>query len=249
MTYALAFFSLIEMTDPAQHRAYNEWHQLDHLPENRALPGVAWGERWARPAEYRAAGTATGRFAEIDYLAMYLFREPAAQSLAEWDRLGAESFQWGRGPMLPGIQRRMLSFFTPVKGYAAPEALVSADVLPLRPNRGVHVELTRHARPFAAETHERFAWEDRVLMPRLLGMPGVAGAWTFAFDHHQRHSTLPLGTGDDDERGSLRLRLTYLDGDPLETAERMRDASGGGPEGGEVLLSSPLRRIIPWQDW
>ena len=26
---------------PGAHRAYNEWHQLDHLPEQMAIPGVA----------------------------------------------------------------------------------------------------------------------------------------------------------------------------------------------------------------
>ena len=29
----LGFFSFTEVTDPGQHRAYNEWHQLDHMPE------------------------------------------------------------------------------------------------------------------------------------------------------------------------------------------------------------------------
>jgi hypothetical protein len=35
------FFSFVELTDPSQHRAYNEWHQLDHRPENLLLPGRA----------------------------------------------------------------------------------------------------------------------------------------------------------------------------------------------------------------
>ena len=45
----LVFFSFAALDDPGpdHHRRYNEWHQLDHRPENLALPGVAWGDRWA----------------------------------------------------------------------------------------------------------------------------------------------------------------------------------------------------------
>ena len=34
------FFSFTEVTDPAEHRSYNEWHQLDHLPEQFPLAGI-----------------------------------------------------------------------------------------------------------------------------------------------------------------------------------------------------------------
>ena len=46
MKAAFGFFSFTEVTDPAEHRAYNEWHQLDHLPEQFPLPGVVYGQRW-----------------------------------------------------------------------------------------------------------------------------------------------------------------------------------------------------------
>ena len=45
---ALAFFSFSAISDPSMHRAYSQWRQLDHLPENRALDGVIFGERWVR---------------------------------------------------------------------------------------------------------------------------------------------------------------------------------------------------------
>ncbi|ANH36663.1 hypothetical protein I601_0209 [Nocardioides dokdonensis FR1436] len=43
----LVFFSFIRLEEGSaeDHRAYNRWHQLDHRPENLALPGVAWGDR------------------------------------------------------------------------------------------------------------------------------------------------------------------------------------------------------------
>ena len=255
MTHPLAFFSFVELEDATQHRAYNEWHQLDHRPENLALPGVAWGDRWGRPGSHRSAGTAAPAYAGVDYVAMYWFREPVAESLAAWERLGEDSFQWGRGPLLPGVRRRLLSFFVPVKGYAAASARVSADALPYRPNRGIHLTLTRYAEPHGADAHSQFAWQDRTLVPALLDVNGVAGAWTFSFHHHQRQ--LPPGTVTD-KPASLRIRLVYLDGEPLETTAAMAAAEQrlgaqrqGAPAPGceEVLLASPLHTIIPWQDW
>ena len=42
----VGFFSFTEITDPAEHRSYNEWHQLDHMPEQYPLAGMAFGQRW-----------------------------------------------------------------------------------------------------------------------------------------------------------------------------------------------------------
>ena len=255
----LVFFSFVSIpgAGPEEHRVYNKWHQLDHRPENLALPGVAWGDRWQRTAELREQSVASPEHAETDYVAMYWFREPVDQAVAAWDRLGADSFQWGRGPLLPGVRRTLLAFFRPVKGYAAASALVSPEVIPYRPNRGLHLILTRYAEPFGAAAHEAFAWEDRVLIPQLLELDGVAGAWTFTFDHHQRHGSLPLATGSSDTPGSLRIRLMYLDQEVGATVARIRQrtaalASGLAPEvaqAGEIQLEAPLRTIIPWQDW
>jgi hypothetical protein len=46
----MVFFSFAALDGAGldDHRRYNEWHQLDHRPENLALPGVAWGDRRAR---------------------------------------------------------------------------------------------------------------------------------------------------------------------------------------------------------
>lgn len=255
----LTFFSFVTLdgATPADHRAYNEWHQLDHRPENLALPGVAWGDRWARPASHKAASTAgDATYAEIDYVAMYWFREPVAEAVRAWDRLGEDSFQWGRGPLIPGVRRTLLAFFRPVKGYAAPSALVDPRVLPYRPNRGLHLTVTRHAEPHSLATHEHHRFEDRSLLPRLMDLEGVAGAWTFSFSHHQQHSSLPFSGDQEDAPGSLRIRLLYLDGEPLETSARiteseqsLRATAGLDPDAAEVVLASPVHTIVPWQDW
>ena len=255
----LAFFSFVELLDQTQHRVYNEWHQLDHRPENLALPGVAWGDRWALNDACREhAVIGDEQYAGVDYTAMYWFRPPVKESVRAWDELGEASFQWGRGPLIPGVTRRLLGFFKPVKGYVSPHALVDAEVLPFRPNRGLHLTLSRFAESHSIETHEQLTWYDRVRLPDLMQVDGVAGAWTFSFSHHQQHSTLPLGSEATDAPGSLRIRLLYLDQDVIETTARIRereaelDAAGRGaprPGAEQILLSTPVRTIIPWQDW
>lgn len=252
----LAFFSFVELADASLHGAYNRWHQLDHRPENLALPGVAWGDRWARVREQESAHTADSAFAETDFVAMYWFRSPIEQSVEAWDRLGEASFQWGRGPIIPGVERRLLAFFRPVKGYAAPHAMVSPEVLPYRPNQGMHITLTRYAEPHGLGAHGSFGWEDTKLMPELLTVDGVAGGWTFSFSHAQQHSTLPFADTVSHQPGELRIRLLYLDGDPETTGTAIRaaeallaDDPSAPPQAGEVLFSSTLSTIVPWRDW
>ena len=51
----IGFFSFTEITDPTKHRAYNEWHQLDHMPEQFPIRGVAYGQRWVSTPACRDA--------------------------------------------------------------------------------------------------------------------------------------------------------------------------------------------------
>jgi len=244
----LAFFSFVSLEDRSLHGAYNRWHQLDHRPENLALPGVAWGDRWDIRPEYvsLSEGALAG---EVDFAAMYWFREPVAQSVAAWDALGEASFQWGRGPLIPGIRRPMLAFFRPVKGYTAPRALVAPDVLPFRPNRGIHLTVSRFAEPHSVDTHAAHQREDRELIPALLEVDAVAGAWTFSYSHPQRHSSLPFDETPVDPPGSLRIRLLYLEDDPATVTPQLRAIEAGFAAAGERELSTPASTIIPWQDW
>ena len=256
---ARVFFSFTSLNDggPADHRTYNEWHLYDHRPENLALDGVRWGDRWYRPTEYRQLSHSGGAYDDTDYVTMYWLREPAEQSLAEWSRLASDSFQWGRGPLLPGISRNLLAFFTPVRGYAATRTLVSADTIPFRPNRGLHVTLWRFADPAGNDTHDHHRWEDRVLAPAELEVPGVAGVWTFSFLAYQHLDALRIAPPRAAEPGSLRMHVAYLDADPADVTNAIRavrDSLAGShraePSGDvELLFSAPLRTIVPFQDW
>jgi hypothetical protein len=58
-----------------------------------------------------------------------------------------------------------------------------------------------------------------------------------------------------DPPGGLRIRLVYVDGDPVDTAARIDDCSARLADGmpgemsAEVVIETPLRTIVPWQDW
>ena len=51
----VGFFSFTEITDPTEHHSYNEWHMLDHMPEQYPLDGIAYGQRWVSTPACRAA--------------------------------------------------------------------------------------------------------------------------------------------------------------------------------------------------
>jgi len=80
------YFSLTEILDPAHHRTHNEWHQLDHRPENLLLPGVAWGDRWVRsPDCAQASAGLAPEYARTHYAIMYWFREPLRAAISrQW---------------------------------------------------------------------------------------------------------------------------------------------------------------------
>ncbi len=257
------FFSFAAVTDPARHRDYNEWHQLDHRPENLALDGVRWGERWVRPPACMAASrVADNRVAGVHYVNLYWFATPADRSIAEWQDLAERSFQWGRRPEGEWATRPLMGFFSTVQGYVSPRVKVSADALPFRPNRGVVVTLSRLTDPHGPAAARRFAWHDQVAIPALLADPGVAGAWTFSSDSTTLDPTWTPVEGSTTfdasgtDQGSLRMTVLFVDDDPLAVWHRLRSPAGVGTEEGpdstaeRVVFDAPLQAIIPWQwDW
>jgi len=73
----LGFFSFTEVTDPSAHRAYNEWHRLDHLPEQFSLDGILFGQRWVATPSCREARVAVSPLLQpCHYMTLYLMRDP-----------------------------------------------------------------------------------------------------------------------------------------------------------------------------
>jgi hypothetical protein len=266
-----AFFSFTEVTDPARQADYNAWHQLDHRPENLALSGVHYGERWVLSPDCAESASALNEpLDRIHYVNMYWFAEPVEPSFREWQALAERSFQWGRRDDVHFSRRALMGTFTPVKGYVNQRVLVSADALPFRPNRGVEVTVTHYPDPHSAAAERLFAEYDRVRIPELLACAGAAGAWVFS----SQSTTMDTGwnaapgttTFDQDARneaGQVRITLVYLDEDPLvyqadrerRSASSVGRASPGGPgEPGDpietTVFRAVLRNIEPWKwDW
>jgi hypothetical protein len=244
----LAFVSLARLHDDRDHRAYNEWHQLDHRPENLALDGVRWGERWVRSPDCAAADApATGELGPFHYLNTYWFTEPADRARAEFAALAERSFQWGRRDDVRLCSRPMMGWFVPVRTAVSPRLRLSPEALPIRPNRGVHLEVLRIGTPRGVEVLEWCDWWDRERLPALAAAAPVAGVVALVGeDAFAQHADLEPGA----DRPLLRLHLTYLEGDPVEAVTALAGAGPAGLVTPEVVHAGVLRAIQPWAwDW
>lgn len=255
-TCSRVFFSFPRVDDNTRHQDYNAWHQLDHRPENLALPGVVHGDRWVRSPDCVAAGqSADPVLAGAQYMAMYWFAEPAEPSIAQWKELGDTTLQQGRRPELGWTTRTMLGMYRPIKGFVHPRTRISLAALPFRPHRGLHVTVSRVDEPTSAAAEKLFTFDDTARIPSVVELPGVAGAWTFR--------GTKVGALDPD--GSmvavegLRITLYYLETDPVEFVGTLAEAERDGTvptipdhlEGvATTMLNGPMRTIEPWKwDW
>jgi hypothetical protein len=213
--------------DDADDRAYLAWHQLDHMPEQYQLPGIVHGQRWtSNDACLATRSAASGVFEDVHHVVLYLMGDPVEQTLDEIFDLGSRLAHLGRFPT--DLPRRFLGALRLLDARAAPRVLVSAEVVPFRPNRGIYLIV------------EQPADRDRLDPYLLVAAPGVAGAWVFATAARYRR-----GRYTD---GDYRITVCYLDGDPGETAtalgplieEAWRDAPV------TPLLAAPFASLVPW---
>jgi hypothetical protein len=220
------FFSFTEITDPAQHGAYNAWHQLDHLPEQYQLAGVVHGQRWVSTPACRAARAVNGPGLDsVHYVTCYLMAEPIEQTLDDFFALGAELRRLDR--FFEARHAHLTGPFRVTGAAAAPRVLVSAAAVPFRPSRGVYVVVEEVTNSAAGPAEA------------LLADPGVAGVWTF--------TTNPDLTSRRWSAGARRITVAWLDDEPLDVAARVAPAAG---ERTGVDLAGPFETITPWAwDW
>ncbi len=237
----VGFFSLVELTEPGQHRAYNEWHQYDHLPEQFPIPGVAFGQRWvATPACQAARAATTDELGGIQYLTMYLMTEPTRETLNEFAEVGERLNQLGRFHRYRRSVRN--GAWMAVDAVAAPGVPISGEALPWRPSTGIYVvvdDVSPDADPDALDRWISTTTTDEV--PRMLAVDGVAGAWSFASSSRYRDPRWSTGRS--------RITVLWLDDDPVATAERLAPTLASRWPDGPVTpaLAGPLCRIEPGQ--
>ncbi len=225
----LGFFSFTEITDPGEHHSYNEWHMLDHMPEQYPLDGVAYGQRWVSTPACRAARLVSELLLDpVHYMTLYLMTEPVERTLREFMQLGRDLYKVGRFHL---HRRSQLSGPFPLLGETvAARVLISAEAVPYRPNLGVYVEV--EALPDGGHSGS----DDPDLEAHrgaLCSQPGVVGAWSFA-----------------DER--YRMTVSWLDVPPLEVAVRLEPIVEARRKASptRTVFAGPLEAITPWQwDW
>lgn len=237
----VGFFSFTEVTDGREHRSYNEWHQMDHLPEQYTVPGILLGERWVSTPACRSARLCSHTPLDPShYLTLYLMADPVDRTLEQFLDLGRRLRAAGRFHL---HRRALLSGpFDLRAAAAAPRLQVSAEAIPHRPNLGVLVIVESVEGPDRVQDHLEAIGSRR--LPLLLGQRGVAGCYLF--------SARPPGPSHPWRPGSHLVTLCYLDEDPLEvTAEAAGLLEPDWRDGpARPVLAGPFERVVPWSwDW
>jgi hypothetical protein len=233
------FFSFTEITDPRAHRAYNEWHQLDHLPEQMPLSGIAHGQRWVvTPQCAEARHAVDAELAAAHYLTLYLMKPPLDESIRDFFDLANDLRKKDR---FFDHRRAVASGAVPVVNATASERVrVSPAAIPFRPNRGVFVSMWEppisDSEVFSSPTGE------------LLQLPGVAGVWSFRTGHGVDRDA------QNGQPGRLRANLDvcYLDQDPLSVSAAINSVMKSKWDVAGVMprFAGPLETIVPWSwDW
>lgn len=240
----VGFFSFTEVTDPHEHRSYNEWHQLDHLPEQYQIPGIVRGERWVSTPACTATRAVdpepTDKLAHVHYMTLYLMSAPIAATLEEFKSFGArlheaERFHRHRRSRLSGP-------FRVASAFAAPRVLVAPEVVPFRPGTGIYVVVEQMVDGSSLGEGPDVPDDLSASQAKMLDLPGVAGVWTFSSLAGYEH----LGW----RPGTRRITVFFLDGPLLEVANSMRALAFEPLAGSVVELAGPFETIVPWKwDW
>jgi hypothetical protein len=233
------YFSMSSQGGEDGDRDYLRWHQLDHMPEQWQISGIQWGQRWASTPRCRSARAAEeGEWAELAHVVTYLMREPIEQTLDEFFSLAQHLRDQGRFPfMLASLFQGALRL---LETHAAPRALVSPGVVPFRPNRGVYVILEEPADLDAWDAYQQAVHQE--VLPEILAVPGVAGAWVFA-------TTSPLRHREIYTPGRYRITVCYLDDEPADVGERLAEPlRRSWTAATRPLLAAPFESVTKW-DW
>jgi len=236
----IGFFSFTEITDPTKHRAYNEWHQLDHMPEQFPIRGVAYGQRWvSTPACRDARAVDEGLIGPVHYMTLYLMTDPVDETLDQFMDLGQGLRSLGR---FPDYRASHLSGpFQFLEAASAQRVLISPEAVPYRPNRGIYVIVEEPTTPGRLDE-----WVQRLHVehiPSVLEVDGVVGVWDFA---SMPRFASRFGTGN------RRITMCYLDADPLAVAKaigpELEDRWHDAPV--RPVFAGPFETVIPYQwDW
>ena len=233
-------FSLTAAAPPDDEGGYLRWHLLDHMPEQYQLPGIVHGLRWIADGDYADHRLAAhGPLGEVGNAVHYLVSDPVEETFDDFVALGRTLRDNGRFPVSrPSLQVAGLRL---LQWQSAPHALISAEVVPFRPHRGILLIVEE---PKGGRSNDWLQWLHAEHYPALLAAPGTAGAWTFGSTTAWQ---IPRGWRTDHQY----ITVVYLDDDPLTVTdalaplveERWRSAAV------RPVFAGPLRTMISWDAW
>ena len=233
-------FSFTPPAPPDDDGSYLRWHLLDHMPEQYQLPGIVLAHRWIADRDYpdhRIA--ADGPLGEIGNVVNYLVGDPVERTVDDYMALARRLAARGRYPeRRASLGHRMLGL---LQARAAPRVLVSDDVVPFRPQRGVVLVVEE---PTAGRPDRWLQWLHTDHVPSVLEVPGTAGAWMYGSTSAW---TLPPAV----QGGFVYVTVLYLDDDPVPTAKALTPLIEQRWESGDVrpMFAGPLRTMIAWEAW
>jgi hypothetical protein len=212
------FVSMTTRHPQGEDAEYLRWHTFDHRPEQFRVTGLRSSLRLVSTPECRAVrAVSEPRYDAVDHFISYFFAD--LDALVVGRALTEALYDAGRmADVLPSVERAVYHF----EGMAAaPRIKVGADVLPWWPVRGAYILVEQGAAPAGDLTE----------------VPGVGGSWWASLAQIQ----VDLQPSDADER--LQLTYLFLDGDPVDVAERIRPVleRRWADRGGVVpLLAAPF---------
>lgn len=234
------FFSFTAAPPADDDSSYLRWHLLDHMPEQYQLPGIVYGLRWIADDDYvdhRLA--ADGPLGRIGNAVHYLVGDPVEETFDDFVALGRALRENGRFPVTrPSLQVAGLRL---LQWHSSPHALISAEVVPFRPHRGVLLIVEE---PIDGRCNDWLQWLHAEHYPALLAAPGTAGAWTFGSSTAWR---APRGWRTDHQY----ITVVYLDDDPLSTTAAVATLVEQRWRSGAIrpVFAGPLRTMINWEAW
>jgi hypothetical protein len=186
---------------------FNRWYDLDHVPENLALPEVTGARRYVATPECKA-GRKMVRMPELadgagTYCTVYLFgEEDLGKAAASWHALGAEMrsqrrmYPKGRVPY-SGIYRTQMV-------HARPDIAVAPEAIPFLGHTGILVVFTQvpHEHREAVDK-----WYDEIHGPDSLEMPGFLASIRFS-------------RVEEPDQGNF-LSIFLLEGDPAHATREI----------------------------
>ncbi len=235
----VGFFSLTRHSKTGDDRPYLEWHQLDHMPEQYQLPGLVAGQRWGSTPSCRAArAVESGDWSLVEHVVCYLMGNPVDETIDEFLTLGRHLAELGRfSHSMPAQYAGALRL---LEAHASPRVLVSDEVVPFRPHQGIYLIVEEPTDRTAQDAYLQRRHTE--LLPELVSVPGVAGAWTFATSSAIRRPSFT--------EGAYRMTLCYLDDEPAAVGERLQPlmARVSATEPVRLVLAAPFESVVRW-DW